>query len=338
MTTIDELDVIRELRAAPDPSATARVAAADRLHTRMEGRGPRRPRWLLVAGAGAAAAIALFVVLAAGGEDSTLRPAPANAREVLNRTAAVALRRDDRGLRPGEYWYIAERSRYVSTAVIEDGSGKGYSAIVPGSRETWTGHDGRLRIVIRKSGKPEFFGARDRRRWEDAGRPPMGGGPVGEVIESEHQKYTFGSTQLSYSELLDLPQDGPAMYRRLIDGAGDAGNSPDEEAFVMIGDLLREAPVPPGVRAGLYRAAAYIKGIRLVGAVRDQLGRRGVAVELDSGDRRQRLVFDPETALLLAEQQLLTKRVGYLDAAPGTITGERIVVRQGIVSGDHARP
>ncbi len=40
---------------------------------------------------------------------------------------------------------------------------------------------------------------------------------------------------------------------------------------MIVGDLLRSAPVPPEVRAGLYRATAHIRGVRYGGEVSDPL-------------------------------------------------------------------
>lgn len=91
-------------------------------------------------------------------------------------------------------------------------------------------------------------------------------------------------------------------------------------------------------RAGLYRAAAYIKGVRYAGEVRDELGRPGLAVELSENDQRRRLVFDPDSSQVLVEQDVLTKRVPYIDADPGFVTGYRLVLEQGMVKSDRARP
>ena len=79
----------------------------------------------------------------------------------------------------------------------------------------------------------------------------------------------------------------------------------DAGTFVMVGDLLRERAAPPALRAALYKVAAGIKGVELVGSVTDRAGRRGVAVAITStytGARvRDVLVFDPVTSALLAE-------------------------------------
>jgi hypothetical protein len=128
------------------------------------------------------------------------------------------------------------------------------------------------------------------------------------------------------------------MYRRLIELAGDAGPSPDAEAFTIIGDLLRSAPVPPAARAGLFRAAAYIKGVKYLGEVKDPLGRRGLALELANATGRNRLIFDPSSSQILAEETVLTKRIDSMDGRPGAVVGSRVVLDEAVVGTAGARP
>lgn len=51
-----------------------------------------------------------------------------------------------------------------------------------------------------------------------------------------------------------------------------------QEAFITIGDLLRNTIAPPRVAAALYRAAALIPGVTLIPDATDAIGRPGVAV------------------------------------------------------------
>ncbi len=338
----DELvEILRDLRVEEDPSAAARVAAADRLQRRIDGGspGPRRPdrRPLLLAGLAVAAAVGVFIIAALGGDDTRLAPASATAAEALDQVADVAADRDDRLLKPGEYWYVKDQERYMTTSAVGDDVKDSYSYIEPSERETWTDATGNGRFRSASVGGPEFFGPRDRANYEKAGSPKEPGRSFAQPMDRTDGFYV-GSKLLSYEQLQHLPTDGRKLYAYLLEAAGDAGPSPDEEVFTIIGDLLRSQPIPPAVRAGLYRAAAYVRGIRLVGPVRDQLGREGVGVEIDSADMHRRLVFDPGTALLLAEQDVLAKRVAYLDAAPGTVIGGRVAVRQAIVPSETARP
>jgi hypothetical protein len=49
-------------------------------------------------------------------------------------------------------------------------------------------------------------------------------------------------------------------------------------------------------------------------------------------------VFDPQTSELLAEESVLGRRVNYIDADPGFVTGSRVVVQASVVTSDTARP
>lgn len=350
---MDELELLRELRD-DSPADEARERARLDLDGRMRAaarRPRRRRRWAFgAAGLAAAGAIAIVIALVTGVDDASIGPAPATAKQALERAAKAAEANPEPLLGAGEYFYVRERSAYLG--ITQTGNGEqigtttnytepaGWSVISPSERETWTDREGRGRFVVHDSdAQPTFPGPRDRAAWVAAGRPDTGnplpsrsmriGGPGG---------FTTGATSLTYEQLAALPSDGEAMYRRLIELAGDAGPSPDEEAFTIIADLLRSAPVPASARAGLYRAAGHIKGVRYVGEVRDELGRAGLAVELEEKFQRRRLVFDPDTSQMLVEQEVLTKRVPYIDADPGFVTGYRIVLEQGVVKSTTARP
>jgi hypothetical protein len=102
--------------------------------------------------------------------------------------------------------------------------------------------------------------------------------------------------------------------------------------FVIVGDIMRAGPVSPTARAALYRAAAYIPGVTLVGEVRDSLGRPGLAVAFRADGVREELVFDPETSALLAERRVLESPVAWLPGVPaGTVIGESAIIGSRLV-------
>jgi hypothetical protein len=87
------------------------------------------------------------------------------------------------------------------------------------------------------------------------------------------------------------------QLRRFDGGPRDPG-----EDFVHIGDFLRESDTPPAIRAVLYRAAALIPGVRLLGPTRDHAGRVGLGVAWFShGHPNHELIFSQHTAALLGE-------------------------------------
>lgn len=301
----------------------------------------RRVRWLPVAlvPVGAAAAVAIVVALVSGVDEARLGPSPATAAEVLERAAARAEHTGFDVLAHGEVLYVRDSSAYLSTF----GDDPPFSLVAPTVRETWAGRDGRRGFVERAAGKIRFPGPRDRARWIAAGRPGSGRGtgaglPPAAGAYGGPSGFWFGRERLRYEELRALPTDPKALYRRLLRAAGDAGPTPDVEAFEIIGDLLRTSPVPRRVRAALYRAAARIRGIRLVGEVRDPLGRPALAIELAHADSRRQLLFDPKTSAIIGEQQVLTKSQAYIDAAPGYPIGWRVVEQAVVVTAPGKRP
>jgi hypothetical protein len=85
---------------------------------------------------------------------------------------------------------------------------------------------------------------------------------------------------------------------RRIDGGPD---TPAED-FVHVGDFLRETDASPALRAALYRAAALIPGVKLLGTAKDHFGRQGLGVALTTNGVRNELIFSSQTAALMGEQ------------------------------------
>jgi hypothetical protein len=128
-----------------------------------------------------------------------------------------------------------------------------------------------------------------------------------EVLEGPMIFSAGGGSSTDWDGLWALPTDPAALERVLREGRQGAGPDADSELFTSVGDLLRESPVPPAVRSALYRVAANVPGVRLVGAVTDAAGRHGVAVERGEGRLLMRYVVDPADGRLLEEQSGLTR-------------------------------
>jgi hypothetical protein len=111
---------------------------------------------------------------------------------------------------------------------------------------------------------------------------------------------------LTWDQLYALPTDAAQLGAVLSDEVRGYGPDPNptggvsavQEEFVEIGDLLRESPASPALRKALYEVAAGIPGVRLVGNLKDALGRTGVGVERNG---EETLLIDPATGQLLAE-------------------------------------
>jgi len=260
---MNELDLIRSFRTDVPPPSGAATARAERAWRR--GAEPRRPRWaprVAIAGAVAAAAVAAVLVLP-GEQGGRLGPADARAAETLRRAATVEAGALARPLGPGEYWYIRRETTWSGT---------------PQVREDWVGSDGSRRWRTRPGGGDHGVGATP--------RPP----------------FYVGDEAVTYEQLLALPRDPAELHERLRQAAVECecGSSVDEETFVIVADLLRDNPIPAGLRASLLRSAALIPGIERVEGVRDVAGRTGVGVAY-RGARNRVLIFDGQTYELLGE-------------------------------------
>jgi hypothetical protein len=302
---MNELELIHSFRAdtpAPTAAATARARRA------WEPRSRRRrqlPRWaprtvIAVAVVGVAAVAALTLV---SDDGSRFGPADARAAETLRLAAAAEQGGLPRPLRPGEFWYVKRHTAYTF------GAGDDYSFIQPQVREDWVGADGTRRWRTKPAGPLRFPSEEDRRRWVERGR-------LGVLGRTQHEHrprageapFYLGDQGLTYEGLLNaLPRDPAALHARLRRAAIECqcGNGVESETFVIVGDLLRDAPLPSDRRADLLRAAAYIPGIRLIQHERDLAGREGVGVAFDSDGRRNVLVFDRRTHELLGDNERL---------------------------------
>jgi hypothetical protein len=183
--------------------------------------------------------------------------------------------------------------------------------------ENWTFYNGDGRGRSRQVGRPQFLGnAAERARWLAAGGTPRviqaNGGSV-----TISNGFTVGTMTLTYQQVLHFPTD-PTAVLRFLAAAEPAGS----DALDSITSLLTQVPLLPAARAALFRALAKIPGIQYLGPTRDPLGRAGVAVAINRAATeriftingptngpgvhlRSELIFNPQTAGLLAQETLL---------------------------------
>jgi hypothetical protein len=131
----------------------------------------------------------------------------------------------------------------------------------------------------------------------------------------------------TYRLLQALPTSPHALLAMIYRVERGHGPGPDQEAFVTIGDLLRDTIAPPKVAAALYRAAALIPGVTLVAHATDAIGRPGVAVArigpgIDGGIRDE-LIFSRATLQLLGERTVI--------ARTGVTTGATAIIDRAFV-------
>ena len=327
MTVIPDLE--RELvRAAARGSATR-----PRSHLR---------RRLSVWGAGAAAVVALVVVLVNVGGSPLQASAAARVLERAAQSAAGGLSAPV--LHPGQAWFTSEVqliaapwepvSHAPTHSLTTPGIAPPPIQVLPTTQaivssqsrgESWTFLNGDLRSRGANLGRARFFGSSaERERWIASGATPrVAIATDAGVLESNG--FAVGEKTLTYRQVRDFPTS-PAAVLRFLEGT--VPTLPQDrvlaqsDRFANAAALLEQVPLLPAARAAVFRALAELPGVRYLGPARDPLGRHGVAIALDqsvtgytltpNGNQpnpvthvRSELVFNPDTAALLAQETLL---------------------------------
>ncbi len=346
---MDDIELIRKVYVAPGgESGAGREAARAALLARIEaadtprrGTATRRPRRRMLVGAGAAAgaalvlAVALPLFLLGGGEDA-VQPAVANPLQLAARAAAV---QPQAAPGPRQYAYTRSKDAYLTIfAGPRPGNPRAHiswSVLQPKVRKFWIAPDGSGRLR-ETTGQPSFLSPAERAAWVAAGSPPL---PKSDQTFSEQ----FGKHQLSYLDFSSLPTNSKRL-RRLIEARkvhGIGGPRGEAETFVLIGDMLRESYLAPALRAALYRVVAELPGVKLVGEVRDPVGRMGTGVAYTDRKRgtRHELIFNPRTSALLGEREILVAaKPNGLKAPPGTVFGYAAYLESRVVDSTGKAP
>jgi hypothetical protein len=141
----------------------------------------------------------------------------------------------------------------------------------------------------------------------------------------------------SYDYLATLTTDPDKLLAKIFKETKGQGNSPDQEAFTTIGDLLIESYPPAALNAALYKAAAKIPGVFLVPDAVDATGRHGVAVaRLDeTSGQRTEWISDKKTSVFLGERTVQVRAVPGLATKPGTVVYTSAIIARTVV--DHMK-
>jgi hypothetical protein len=206
------------------------------------------------------------------------------------------------------------------------------------SIETWVGLDGTIRTRAVPASAQRFATPQDRARYLAAGNPLPHPNLGSDSTAQGDDRFPPSLDLFHYRELLSLPTDPHALYQRVHRALVAAQARVQREFANTQAELRRqqtananfgvsqmiwaereaqsaaelnaikgllETPVPPAVRAALYRAAALIPGVRYDGHVHDSLGRAGVGVSAGRPGSEFELIFDPATGALLGEHSPL---------------------------------
>ncbi|MEU1407666.1 CU044_5270 family protein [Streptomyces sp. NPDC005728] len=139
----------------------------------------------------------------------------------------------------------------------------------------------------------------------------------------------------SYDYLSKLTTDPDALLAKIYKETEGHGNSPDQEAFTTIGDLLGESYPPAQLYPALFRTAAKIPGVVVVQDAVDAVGRHGVAVaRLDeTSGRREEWIFDQKTHVFLGERTVQVRQNTGQEALlkPGTVISTTAILNRAVV-------
>jgi hypothetical protein len=124
----------------------------------------------------------------------------------------------------------------------------------------------------------------------------------------------------TYRLMQSIPTDPQALLQYLQAGKKWTNDGPAQE----IGDLIREAIVPPALSAALYRTAELLPGATLVPDAVNAVGRHGVGIAWDTGDYRTEWIFDKTTLQYIGERDFNVKT--------GVVNGESAITQSAFVS------
>jgi hypothetical protein len=238
----------------------------------------------------AVAVCAVVIELAGPGSDTG--PASALAA-ALGRLAQIAASGPSLIPGPGQYLYVDSENDYSADASTGQTSCITYAA---DQRQVWIAANG-SGLLQDTTAPPMFTSASDRAICSSMKPSPL--------TASGTSKLWFAARCFELgpgNDMQALSTNPRTLLRQMrrLDG-GPAGPAED---FVHVGDFLRETDASPAVRAALYRAAALIPGVHLLGIVRDHVGRPGLGVAYDSHGVRHELIFNPKTSALMGEQDI----------------------------------
>ncbi|MGW6013844.1 CU044_5270 family protein [Streptomyces sp. NPDC055210] len=146
----------------------------------------------------------------------------------------------------------------------------------------------------------------------------------------------------SYDYLAKLTTDPDALLAKIYKETEGQGNTPDQQAFSTIGDLLSESYPPPELYAALFETAAKIPGVVVVDDAVDAAGRHGVAVaRLDeTSGQREEWIFDKKSHVYLGARNVQVKPVkeeGILIKS-GTVNFTMAIKNRAVVDGMKQTP
>jgi len=310
--------LMTEFRRPDAPGQASQLPAPGR-------RGKRPWRLAAVAGAGVlAVALTVAAVAVANARAPHARPSaapsgppstPATAAALLVKIANAAAGQPSPAVRNSEFMYIRSRVAYQVDTIV---NGHETSTMEkPHERQVWlpvanlcvTGlliEDGSRTLL---SPFPVVNGKVERSVPKGEPQPDIKCPSEGHLGDA------------TYRLLQSLPTSPAALLTYLKAGKKWTNDPPSTE----IGDLIREAIIPPAVAAALYRVAALLPGATLVPDVTNAVGRHGIGIAWTSPDGRYRNVwiFDRASLQYIGERDY--------NVRTGVVNGESAILQRAFV-------
>ncbi|AXG78212.1 CU044_5270 family protein [Streptomyces paludis] len=300
-------------------NGTASTASAPTAPAPVKKARLRMPR-LAIALPALAAAVAGVIVAASvldiggGGDDVATGPAlttdlgTASADgvpQLIDQIALAAASGTDRPkVGPGQFIYVESKTASTFIKTVNDKSRLISEPL--STRQIWMSPDGTKGWLI---------------------DPTVNDGPEGETLSLPDEQGNTPKPSLngaSYDYLTKLTTNPDKLLAKIYKETAGQGNSPDQQAFSTIGDLLSESYPPAALYPALFKAAAKIPGVVVVNNAVDATGRPGIAVarQDELGGNREEWIFDKKTHAFLGQRNVQVKQQ----------TEEGIVIKPGTVN------
>ncbi|MFJ5777123.1 CU044_5270 family protein [Streptomyces sp. NPDC093094] len=237
--------------------------------------------------------------------------------QLVDRIALAAAEETHPEVGPGQYVYV--ESKDAGTYVKVDHGKPSLVGMELHTRQVWESADGTKGWLI---------------------DPAVNDDPEGETLSLPDEQGNTPEATLnapSYDYLTKLTTDPDALLAKIYKETEGMGNSPDQQAFTTIGDLLNESYPPAKLYPALFKAAAKIPGVVVVNDAVDAAGRHGVAVaRLDEhGGAREEWIFDKKTHVFLGERSVQVEGSSGEGGLirPGTVISTSAVMKRAVVDG-----
>jgi hypothetical protein len=227
---------------------------------------------------------------------ATLVPYKLVASEVLLKASNAAAAAPDLQPKPGQYLYFHSKSHQPAVTFKE---GQREQPEYNTDREVW------LSVSGKNAGLLRLAGADPMTVWLCDTREQPGNGATEKGVEGKvdlANPPTNCQDRPAYSN--SVPTDAAAAKEWLYKNS-QGGNPPDVQAFITVGDTIRERYIGSKSLAALFKAAADIPGVKVYKNVTDSAGRKGIAVGQTWNGTRHQLIFDPKTFELRGESQVV---------------------------------